>query len=61
MVERNCSCFKRTVLHGATTIANYLQNEDLVRVQWLAQIPDLNRFENICGSMKTRLKETDVL
>ena len=46
--------------HRAKSIAEYLTNEELVRMQWPAKIPDLNAIENIWGSVKGYLRKRDV-
>ena len=43
--------------HRAKSIATFLANEDVVRMNWPEQSPDLNPIEKVLGLMKSQLRK----
>ena len=43
--------------HRAKNFATYLQNEEVNRMKWPAQSPDLNPIENVWAFMKSKLRK----
>ncbi len=41
----------------ARSIATYLQSQEVTRMKWSAQSPDLNPIENVWGIMKQNLRK----
>lgn len=46
--------------HRAKSIATYLANEEVSRMKWPAQSPDLNCIENVWGLLKSQLRKRKV-
>ncbi len=46
--------------HRAKFVVTYLQNEEVSRMNWPAQSPDLNPIENVCGLIKSGVRKRDV-
>ena len=46
--------------HGAKIIADYLSNEEVIRMIWSPQSPDLNLIQNVRGLMKGHFRNRAV-